>query len=133
MRHRDLRMLRCRNHETKRLSDPPDDAWQHAPAWGAIARRRVRDLSPRGDLQRRAVAGQRPGAHVRAAHGVRALRNYRRQRAAVIPSERTSRIYKVTFGEGAHAAAPTGRADRRLRKLASPNGRLEPGGLEAAS
>src|SRR5712671_7907167 len=40
MRRRDLRMVRCRYHETKRLSDPPDDAWQHAPAWGAIARRR---------------------------------------------------------------------------------------------
>src|SRR5260370_38033832 len=51
----------------------------------------------------------------------------------VIPSDRTRRIYKVTFGEGAHAAAPMGRADRRLTKLALPNGRLEPGGLEAAS
>jgi hypothetical protein len=56
-----------------------------------------------------------------------------RERTRNIPSDPTSRIYKVTFGEGAHAAAPTGRADRRLRKLASPNGRLEPGGLEAAS
>ena len=47
----------------------------------------------------------------------------------VIPSDRTSRIYKVTFGESAHAGAPTGRADRRLRQLALLNGRLEPGGL----
>src|ERR1700730_4987350 len=51
----------------------------------------------------------------------------------VIPSDRIHRIYKVTFGEGAHAGAPTGRADRRPRKLALRNGRVEPGGLEAAS
>src|SRR6266852_2508944 len=34
MRRRDLRMLRCRYHETKRLSDPPDDAWQTCTGMG---------------------------------------------------------------------------------------------------
>jgi DNA-binding transcriptional MerR regulator len=50
-----------------------------------------------------------------------------------VPPDRTSRIYKVTFVEGARAAALTGRPDRRLRNLAWPNGRLEPGRLEAVS
>src|SRR5882757_9159778 len=34
MRRRDLRMLRCRYHETKRLSDPRDDAWQTCTGMG---------------------------------------------------------------------------------------------------
>src|SRR5712692_2903996 len=34
MRRRDLRMLRCRYYETKRLSDPPDDAWQTCTGMG---------------------------------------------------------------------------------------------------
>jgi hypothetical protein len=34
MRRRDLRMVRCRYHETKRLSDPPDDAWQTCAGMG---------------------------------------------------------------------------------------------------
>ena len=37
----------------------------------------VLDLSPRGDAERRGVAGSRPGAGVRTAHGLHALRNRR--------------------------------------------------------
>jgi hypothetical protein len=43
------------------------------------------------------------------------------------------RAVGITFVEGARAAALTGRPDRRLRNLAWPNGRLEPGRLEAVS
>src|SRR6267142_2813534 len=50
MRRRDLRMLRCRYHETKRLSDPPDDAWQTCSGIGcdrspsrAVARSTIQD------------------------------------------------------------------------------------------
>ena len=51
----------------------------------------------------------------------------------IIPADRTSRIYKVTYVEDARAAALTGRPDRRLRNLAWPNGRLELGRLETVS
>ena len=40
---------------------------------------------------------------------------------------------KLLSSRGARAAALTGRPDRRLRNLAWPNGRLEPGRLEAVS
>ena len=50
MRRRDLRLLRCRYHETKRLSDPPDDAWQTCAGMGcdrspsrAVARSTIQD------------------------------------------------------------------------------------------
>jgi len=50
MRRRDLHMLRCRYHETKRLSDPPDDAWQTCTGMGcdrspsrAVARSTIQD------------------------------------------------------------------------------------------
>jgi hypothetical protein len=40
---------------------------------------------------------------------------------------------KLLSSRGARASALTGRPDRRLRNLAWPNGRLEPGRLEAVS
>jgi hypothetical protein len=60
-------------------------------------------------------------------------------RAAAACAQRLKRCNRAPLGltntrqsnpicEGTHAAAPTGRADRRLRELALPNGRLEPVG-----
>jgi hypothetical protein len=68
-------------------SDRAHDSGQHAGQRRAVARRVMLALSPSDDPERRAVAGSCPRAGIRAAHGVHAVRDHRRRRAAEVVRE----------------------------------------------